>query len=445
MAGRKFVGFCRAPTVTEEVYIAEVDLEDFEEYSSGGYHPTVIGDTFCDGRYELVHKLGFGGYSTIWLAKDKQLQRYVSLKILIANEFSKSTEAKILPRSKFIPRLLDEFSTDSPNGHHVCLEDSSDFMFQVETARSIAAQLIKGLSYLHSQGVCHDLHVRNFLICGTDIDHLDPLDFYRRYRLDMTPVRRVDGTAVGPHAPPYAVYPLHIKTPANSLVNPVIRISDFGTSFVVAEEPNPALHTPDPYRPPEAFFNEPITLAADIWTLRVNLYEILGERCLFETFFWDRDDIIAEIVNTLGLLPKRWWEKWEARGEFFEADGSWRKGGITRIFTPKFRRLHQRMWDMGRGETPKTCQWDVEGGEMRALEELLRGMMAFEPSERLTAEEVHQWPDSNPTIYLALALSTVSDIGPGQNQQPLLPIIAIAITIQLSPSPASSLSTRSPS
>jgi hypothetical protein len=46
------------------------------------------------------------------------------------------------------------------------------------------------------------------------------------------------------------------------------------------------------------------------------------------------------------------------------------------------------MWDMGRGETPETCQWDVEGGEMRALEDLLRGMLAFEPGERLTAEEL---------------------------------------------------------
>ncbi|KAL2263392.1 hypothetical protein VTK26DRAFT_7031 [Humicola hyalothermophila] len=146
-----------------------------------------------------------------------------------------------------------------------------------------------GLSYLHSQGVCHgDLHLRNFLICGTDINHLDPPQLYRRYRLDKTPIRRVDGATVGPHAPPYAVYPLHIKTPANSLVDPVVRISDFGTSFIVAEEPNPKLHTPDPYLPPKTFFNEPITIAADIWTLGVNLYEILGERCLFETFAWDR-------------------------------------------------------------------------------------------------------------------------------------------------------------
>ena len=55
-------------------------MENLEGYTPGGYHPTLIGDTFCNGRYTIFHKLGFGGYSTIWLAHDRQYQRYVSLK-----------------------------------------------------------------------------------------------------------------------------------------------------------------------------------------------------------------------------------------------------------------------------------------------------------------------------------------------------------------------------
>ncbi|KAK1589922.1 kinase domain-containing protein [Colletotrichum navitas] len=358
------------------VYIPEVDLEDFEEYRTGGYHPTTIGDTF-DNRYEVVHKLGFGGYSTIWLARDKHLQQYVSLKIMIADESSKSTEASILrklrcggshPGRRFVPHLLDDFSFSGPNGHHVCLvqkpiaacnitaskEDSVSLMFPVETARSIAAQIIMGVSYLHSRGVCHgDLHMRNFLLYSQDfnqnLNSLDPEGLYKRYRLDKAPISRFDGTPVGPHAPPYAVYPMHVKTPADNVVDPMVGISDYGTSFVVAtvkealtEPHTPELHTPALYLPPEGFFNDLITQAADIWTLGVSLYEVLGERPLFESFGWDRDDIIAEM----------------------------------------------RMWDMGRGETPDTCQWDTQGGEMQALEELLRGMMAFEPTERLTAEQL---------------------------------------------------------
>ncbi len=102
------------------------------------------------------------------------------------------------------------------------------------------------------------------------------------------------------------------------------------------------------YLPPEDFFGEPITEAAYIWTLGVSLYEVLGERALFETFGWGRDDIMADMVNTLGLSPTRWWDKWEDRKEFFEPDGSW-VCNMKRVYTPAFRPLHQRIWDMGHG------------------------------------------------------------------------------------------------
>lgn len=158
----------------ELIYIPEADLEDLEDYTTGGFHPINIGDTFQNGRYEIIHKLGFGGYSTIWLARDNKLQHYVSLKVLAASEASNSSEAAIMhqlhpnPESKhlgqqFTPRLLDEFSLQGPNGTHTCLvqeparcsvaaskEKSANFMFPVETARSIAAQLIMGLSYVQS-------------------------------------------------------------------------------------------------------------------------------------------------------------------------------------------------------------------------------------------------------------------------------------------------------
>lgn len=31
-----------------------------------------IGDTFKDGRYVVVRKLGWGHFSTVWLARDEQ-------------------------------------------------------------------------------------------------------------------------------------------------------------------------------------------------------------------------------------------------------------------------------------------------------------------------------------------------------------------------------------
>ena len=36
-------------------------IEDLVEYEWGGYHPVLLRDTFADGRYRIVHKLGRGG------------------------------------------------------------------------------------------------------------------------------------------------------------------------------------------------------------------------------------------------------------------------------------------------------------------------------------------------------------------------------------------------
>jgi len=35
--------------------------EDLVEYERGGYHPVLLRDTFAEGRYRVVHKLGHGG------------------------------------------------------------------------------------------------------------------------------------------------------------------------------------------------------------------------------------------------------------------------------------------------------------------------------------------------------------------------------------------------
>ena len=70
-------------------------------YRPGGYHPVELGDKF-NNRYVVEHKLGHGGYSTVWLARDLQHEhkRLVALKIMMSD---------------------DEFTTHGPNGNHRCL------------------------------------------------------------------------------------------------------------------------------------------------------------------------------------------------------------------------------------------------------------------------------------------------------------------------------------
>lgn len=72
----------------DEIYYDEDDdefseeEEDPEDYCKGGYHPVNIGDKFSEGRYTILRKLGWGHFSTVWLARDDMLKKFVALKIV---------------------------------------------------------------------------------------------------------------------------------------------------------------------------------------------------------------------------------------------------------------------------------------------------------------------------------------------------------------------------
>ena len=150
-------------------------IEDLEKYEKGGYHPVSLGDTFDKGRYRVVHKLGHGGSSTVWLARDNARQQYVALKILCAEDPS-ITDIEILdflkcrnvnhPGHQYISFVYDTFGIDGPNGSHICLvsevlgpclADLVSFgkQLRASASRTIARQLVRAVAYLHSENVCH--------------------------------------------------------------------------------------------------------------------------------------------------------------------------------------------------------------------------------------------------------------------------------------------------
>ncbi len=53
-----------APRPFEYQYNWIEDVESLEKYVPGGYHPAMIGDVI-KRRYEIVGKLGYGGFSTV--------------------------------------------------------------------------------------------------------------------------------------------------------------------------------------------------------------------------------------------------------------------------------------------------------------------------------------------------------------------------------------------
>lgn len=152
-------------------------VEDLDRYCPGGYHPLQVKNTLNAGRYRLVDKLGHGGYSTTWLARDLQRDRYVAVKVITADASASTSEAILIhalgnvlskPGKEIIPSILDEFWAVGPNGEHRCIvapsarmslfdaKEASTFrLFQPKVAQSIIAQLIRGVAFLHSEGIVH--------------------------------------------------------------------------------------------------------------------------------------------------------------------------------------------------------------------------------------------------------------------------------------------------
>lgn len=153
------------------------DVEELEGYSPGGYHPVQLGDEYCQGRYRILHKLGYGSSSTVWLARDSIARRYVSLKINAADDSKHDSEWRVLDElhrqclmhtgRRFILSPLDNFWIAGPNGNHLCfvsdalgpnlqtVKRSFRKLLPLKLARNVTVQLALSLACIHSYGIVH--------------------------------------------------------------------------------------------------------------------------------------------------------------------------------------------------------------------------------------------------------------------------------------------------
>ncbi|THU68457.1 hypothetical protein C4D60_Mb08t04090 [Musa balbisiana] len=175
--------------------------EGTEDYRRGGYHAVRVGDSFKQGAYIVQAKLGWGHFSTVWLAWDTVHSRYVALKVQkSAQHYTEAAmdEIKILKQiaegdaddTRCVVKLLDHFKHSGPNGNHVCmvfefLGDNLLTLIKYTDYRGIPLSKVKeicryvliGLDYLHRDlSIIHtDLKPENILLKSSIDPTKDPL------------------------------------------------------------------------------------------------------------------------------------------------------------------------------------------------------------------------------------------------------------------------------
>lgn len=107
-----------APT-TPKVNLAEE--EDAADYRPGGYHPVHIMDSLSSGRYLVLRKMGWGHFSTVWLAKDNETNRHVALKIM---KSSRRYTETALDEIKLLQHCRDANPSHPGYNHVVTFVDS---------------------------------------------------------------------------------------------------------------------------------------------------------------------------------------------------------------------------------------------------------------------------------------------------------------------------------
>ncbi|XP_035838674.1 serine/threonine-protein kinase spk-1 isoform X2 [Helianthus annuus] len=356
---------------------ASEDDEDFDSYRKGGYHAVRVGDSFASGRFIAQRKLGWGQFSTVWLAYDTQTSKYVALKIQkSAPEFVQAAlhEIEILsaltendPKNeKCVVQLVDHFKHRGPNGQHLCmvLEFLGDSILHLirynrykglnlYKVREVCKCILIGLDYIHRElRIIHtDLKPENILLMSTVNPSKDPI------RSNTAPIlERPEGSLAGGGA--VNVIEKKLKQRARRAV------------AKIAAERRGMIGGCAPEVKPER--------CLDGIDFRCKIVD-LGNACWAKPGpgFSEDEDHLALMMELLGKMPKKIATGGGRSKDYFD-----RHGDLKRIRRLKHSSLSRLLID----------KFKYSETDAREFAEFLNPILDFDPEKRPTAQQCLQHP-----------------------------------------------------
>ncbi|KAN0125243.1 kinase-like protein, partial [Russula decolorans] len=274
-----------------------------------GFYSARLGETFDDGRFVITRKLGWGGFSSVWLARDRKYvdNRHVALKILSSYasreiEAGRLRERDILRRVttaaprhhgfQHVVHLLHEFTFESFAGEHICFvidvlsysvpslqAQLSDKRLPLKFILRLTKHILKGLEYLHDEcEIVHsgiltsllDLKPSNLLLVPSDIDAIVMHEIAENPSLLYEFPKTVPPNELPFH--PVVSTPLLFDLNPSQATRLHWLIADLGHAHLQREHLSDIVQ-PYALRAPEVILGLKWGPAVDIWSLGCMMYE----------------------------------------------------------------------------------------------------------------------------------------------------------------------------
>ena len=318
-------------------------------------------------RYRLMQVLGEGTFGKVIKCFDMFRNRIVAIKII-------KNVRKYKDAAKLEINVLNKLTKYDPHGKHLCvsmldwfdyhghmciafemfgasvfdfLKDNSFQPYPIDHVRQIAYDLCYSVNFLHRNRITHtDLKPENILFYDSTFN--TDFDFTR-------------GTSV------------------NRVHNPEIRLIDFGSATFNHEHHSTIVSTRH-YRAPEVIMEMGWSHPCDVWSIGCIIFEAALGVTLFQTH--DNREHLAMMERILGPIPHRMAR--ESRVKYFTSNGrlDWDRDSSNGKYVRK------NCKDLFK-YIPNELQGNTDWNDMF---DLIRKMLIFEPTKRLTLSEALRHP-----------------------------------------------------
>ncbi|KFY31260.1 hypothetical protein V493_01268 [Pseudogymnoascus sp. VKM F-4281 (FW-2241)] len=346
-----------------------------ERHGIEQYYPARIGDILFS-RYRIVGKLGFGISSTVWLARDLHVQRYVAIKIFtsgnqatdeiaIYKHISQGDKSRIGYR--YVRTALDSFQLMYGDGKHPCLvheplwdsitallERRNQDRVSENLLRVVAQRLLLALDYLHTDRKLIHTDIKADNILHTIKDN-SILSAFEQAEISQPSLRKK-----------VADREIYVSRSLDfpNIVGEAV-LCDFGNAVSRSDAPFPWSYS------------------ADIWNVGVMIWNIFEGRCLFNGQDPKRGRYttrthLTEMISILGPPPIELVKRGKRSAEWFDENGKWLEPDEN----------DPERLPLLPSSSLNSVERNLNGKDKELFLKFIKSMLQWEPEKRKTAREL---------------------------------------------------------